>query len=572
VNSQRLDDADIAQLVHDVADGWTMPPVRLDAPTWRERVRNPRARRIDAARGWFGRLGQAATAAVALTVVGALIAVVITRPPDAGKSPAPSDGSTPRATDAARPSPLSKLLANGDLPSPSEVLVRNERGDFAIVSLADGSIGAPLTAGRFGSELQVRTDGTFLCLCLTETTFFGNQPTAATVMLDRLEADGTVISSREIATFTGEPDPRDGGRILPDQPPHVLTSLGFSRGDAFGFVGWSFRADPVWKSGVLVVDLQTGHPVSRLDLPEMTSGDGDARRVVEAPRVVGQDGDALVVGRSWYEFSSPDSQFGAFRSDTEAFTASFRGGNLGDLAAVPGMDGCGDTIRFGGVLPDGGTWVVCTRGGAFQTTVRRVAEGGEILPDVSVTGEEGIEGDATALSRDRSTLFAWDPSSATLTRIALATGEKTTGEGLVARVDGPLAAFGRWLAPVAAAKAQLLSSVIVSPDGSRVYAIGVTDGIDNPELKGSAGVFVFDAATLELIGIYPPTADFVSLAIGFDGRFLYAAGMPGFDALGRRRGDQGASITAFDTTDGSVRVIAGELGGNLIAFGPDPLE
>ena len=128
------------------------------------------------------------------------------------------------------------------------------------------------------------------------------------------------------------------------------------------------------------------------------------------------------------------------------------------------------------------------------------------------------------------------------------------GEGLSARADdGPLAAFGRWLAPAASAKSFLRSSVIVSPDGSRVYAIGVKEGVENPEISGSAGVFVFDAATLELIGIYQPTADFVSLAIGADGRFVYAAGLPGVDALGRRARGPGRLDHRLRYGDGSVR-------------------
>jgi len=61
------DDATIEQLVRDVAGEWNMPPVRLDAPGWRERVRSSRTRRLAAAGGWFGRIGQAATAAIALT-------------------------------------------------------------------------------------------------------------------------------------------------------------------------------------------------------------------------------------------------------------------------------------------------------------------------------------------------------------------------------------------------------------------------------------------------------------------------------------------------------------------------
>jgi DNA-binding beta-propeller fold protein YncE len=229
-------------------------------------------------------------------------------------------------------------------------------------------------------------------------------------------------------------------------------------------------------------------------------------------------------------------------------------------------------VRFGGVSPDNGTWLVCTRGGTFQTRLRRIAGDGNRLDDVLITGQPGIEGDASAISRDGRTLFAWDPASATLTSVDTASGETSEGRGLVASADGgPLVALGRWLAPVAAAKSFLNASVVLSPDGSRVYALGVRDGVDNPENRGSAGVFVFDAATLELVGTYAPTADFVSLAIGPGGQHLYAAGLPGFDELGAARPDQGASVTVFDTAEGSVRLIAGQLGPRVITFGPEPL-
>lgn len=578
MNGQQLEDADIARLVHEVADRWTMPPIRLDAPTWRERVRSPRARRVVSARGWLARLGRAATAAVALTVAATLIAVVITLPQEPGKSPAPSDGSTPRTTDAAQASPLPKLVPNGDPPSPSRIIVETEQGDFAIVDLAAGSISRPLT-GAPGSELQVRADG-LLCLCLSESTgarsgFVDANPTTASVTLQRFDADGTPTSSPlSIRSFVGEPDPRDEGRSIPARPPHVLTAMSFSDGGRFGFIGWSLRDHPFWKSGVLVVDLVSGEIVSDRLLPDVTTGDDDSRRVLNAPRVVGSAGaDGLVIGRSWYEFTPPESNQADYTFDTEAFRVSFTGGILGAPAPVPGMSGCGDTVRFGGELADGGTWVACSRGGAFQTTLRRVSGDGETLPDVLVSGEEGINGDATALSRDGSTLFAWNPASATLTRVDIASGVTTTGEGQVARAEpGPLARLGRWLAPVAAAKSLLRSSVIVSQDGSRVYAIGVKAGIESPDIVGSAGVFAFDAASLELIAIYEPTADFVSLAIGADGRFVYAAGLPSVDALGRRITGQGASITVFDAADGTTRLIAGQLGIGRITFGPAPLE
>jgi DNA-binding beta-propeller fold protein YncE len=117
-----------------------------------------------------------------------------------------------------------------------------------------------------------------------------------------------------------------------------------------------------------------------------------------------------------------------------------------------------------------------------------------------------------------------------------------------------------------AAKSFLFGSVVVSPDGTRVYAIGIKQGIDEDDLSGSAGVFVFDPASMTAIGAWRPTADYVSIAVSRDGRYLYAAGLPSVDALGRRRPEQKASITVFDTRDGSVRLIAGALDGDLITF------
>jgi hypothetical protein len=570
VNRPTLTDTEIAELVHDAAAGWTMPPVRLDAPAWRERVRSRRARRAEMLRGWLAPFGRAATGAVALTVAAGLIAVLITRPPnEPGKSPASTDGSTPRPTDAARPSSLPKLLANGDLPSPSEILVRTEPFAFAMVNLADGTIARPLVSGTPGSEVHLRRDGSFVCLCVAESGSAGGSPTTVTIRLDHLDVKGQVTRSDDIGSFTGAPDRRDTDRSAQDSLPNVQTTVSFSAGDAFGFVGWSYRAHPSWKSGLLVVELRTGEIVSRLDLPDVTDGEGNVRTVLDPPRVVGADGDQLIVGRSWLSLTSPSANPGF---EVDAFRVPSSGGVLGEPEAVPGVSDCGERIRFAGRLPDGGEWLVCTRGETFQTTLRRIGSDGAALPDVSVTGEPGIQGDASVVSPDGRALFVLDPAAGKLTRVDTTSGETATGNGPVALADpGPLAALGRWLAPVAAAKSFLVSSVVLSPDGSRVYAIGVKDGVESRDFPGSAGVLVFDAASLELLDTYAPTADFVSIAIDPSGRFLYAAGLPGFDERGGRRTGQGASITVFDTTDGSVRLIAGQLGVGVITFGPEPL-
>ena len=563
-----FDDEAIAQLVRDTAADWTMPAVRLDAPSWRERIRGPRARRVAATRGWFGRIGQAASAAVALTVIGALVAVVITRPPSGpGKTSAPSSGSTPGATQPALASPLPKLVLDGAPPDPSRVIVLSDPGEHRLVDLAKGEAGGAAKGAGYGSQFRLEPDGSMLCLCVAEGTRVGESPTVATVSLGHYAADGSLLSSTPIETFTGQPDPRDVDHVVPEQPPHVLTALAFSADGRHGYVGWSLRAHPVWKSGIIAVDLADGTIVDRLELPDADTGEGQGRRVVAAPTVVGVTGPgALLIGRSWFTWTPVTSQNAAYTFDSDAFAATFTGRAWSDLSQIANVSGCGEQVVRGGSTA-GGTWLACTSGGAYRTVIRRFAPDGSALGDTTVTARGGIEGDMTALSPDGRYVFAWDPATARLTRVDVSTGETSVGAGAIAAIaPGPLAALGDWLVPTATAKSFLQGAVIVSPDGLKVYAIGVLAGASDAEPTGSSGVFVFDAATLASTDRWQATADFVSLALSADGRFAYAAGMPGIEANGRGNPRMGASITVFDAATGEPRLIAGQLGSGMLLF------
>lgn len=574
--ARQLDDPAIEQLVRDVAGEWTMPPVRLDAPGWRDRVRSRRVRGLDAASGWLGRLGRAASAAVALTVVAALVAVVITRPPQPpGTSPGASSSATATPSEEARSTPLPKLLVEGDLPDPTRVLVQVD-GDFALADLDKGLIGGPLTGAGFGSDLRVESDGTMTCLCLAESQNEDGHPTRASVTFERYDANGKRLSSIPVAEFTGAPDPRDAGLFIPERPPHVVTAMSWSADGRFGFVGWSLRDHPAWRSGIITVDARDGSIVGRLALPDGETGSADARRVVSAPRVVGTTDDGKVlVARAWYAWAPARSEAATYTSGSDVFSVDFEDGAWADVAPEWLADDCGERVLWGGSMSSGGTWLACAVGG--RSTVLRRIDGGTVLPDIRVSGGEGIEGDVTALSPDGESIFIWDPTTGVLTRLDIATGESRRSAGLSGLADGagegPLAAFGAWLAPTASAKSFLRGSVVVSPDGARVYAIGVKAGVDERDLDGSAGVFAFDAATLDLIGeIWQPTADYVSLALSSDGRFAYAAGLPGVDERGRRRADWPASITVFNASDGSIRLVAGALGTGTITFTTPTLD
>ncbi|MEA2675046.1 MAG: hypothetical protein QOI92_2238, partial [Chloroflexota bacterium] len=255
MGTESFDDEAIGTLVRETAAGWAMPPVRLDAPSWRDRVRSPRERRAASARGWLGRLGQAGTAAIVLTVVAALVAVILTRPPSqVASSPGPSTITTPGATGGPVASPLPKLVRNGDLPSVTNLVLIDELGFFERVELATGSfsLGSPgqgQAAGDPGSAVRRQPDGSVLCLCVSTSVTSGGAPVVVTVRLDRYDPNGSLASTTPIETFTGAPDPRDAGRLIRDQPANVLTAASFSADGRFGFVGWSIRTHPVWHGG-----------------------------------------------------------------------------------------------------------------------------------------------------------------------------------------------------------------------------------------------------------------------------------------------------------------------------------
>ena len=567
--AERLDDVALGRIVREVAASWAMPPVRLDQPSWRDRVRPLRARRATAARGWLSRLGQAATAAIALTVVAALVAVWLTRPAqEAAKPGEPTGHVTPAPSTAVTSTAMPKLLVQGDLPSPRNLIVQTDMGDYARVDLGVGTIGSPITGSQWPSDLRVRADGSMVCLCFMTSGHTNGGYSRAAVSLVRYDAAGAVISRTPVGEFEGSPDPRDGATV--DQAHNAIGAVSYSADGRYAFVGWSARNHPVWNSGFFIIDLEAGSVAGTFALPDTTDGDGDTRQVADAPRVIGAvDDGRLAISTRWYSLSPVSSSNPTYRFDSTTYTASFDAGQLGDLQPLSGSESCAEYANLAGPLAGGGTWLACERGGGGQTTVRRIGADGVSLGDVTASHAIGLDGDTSAVSPDGTALLVWNPQTLVLSRVDLASGAVSTAQGPAptAQADGPLAALGRWLAPPAAAKMLLRSGIVFSPDGSRVYALGVKGSFES---ASSAGLYVFDAKAPTYVARWDATADFISLAVSPDGQFVYAAGMPAFDASGNNT-SQPASITVFNAADGTVRLIAGQLSYGLITFAaPSP--
>ncbi len=552
-----IDDLTLAGLVRDVADGWRMPPQRLDQPSWRDRVEPVGHGRH---RGRLGRLVAAATLAIVATATLSLVAIWLTLPPGQrsriGASSSPSaTTATPRITDRPTDSPLPRLALNGPLPTATSVLVRAGAG-YAVADLTTGLLGPQIADDLGSGAIERLADGSMVCLCVATDGYASGAYTHALVILRRLDASGAQTSALTVGDYSGIPDPRTS--IPTDIPPHVDIVVSFSPDGLLGFVGWTARKPPVWQAGVVVVDVVAGRVVQRIALPDLSTGPDDAMREAFGPRLVlSPDGTEALLSRSSYWV---DRGSVVYHSVSDHYRMSLGGSRLGDPGPFAPNAGCSDGEADAG-LSAWGAWFLCYTNGGSGFVVRRIG------PDGTVLGDSQVNGDAEGGTwlRTGPVLYFWAPLTRTVTSVDLYSGALTSGSAPApaALAPGPLELLGRWLAPSAMAKVFLQPGLVVSPDGTRLYALGLAPSAGGP--AGSTGVFAFDLATLKPLGRWAPTADLVSIAISADGRFVYAAGSAGVDATGAAS-PFGSSIAVYDTRDGSVRLLAGRLGTDPLSF------
>jgi hypothetical protein len=569
--SEPLDDDAIAAAVRDTVGHWAMPAVRLDSPGWRERVRTPRARRLDAVRGALGRVGQAAGAAVALTVVAALLGVYLSNR-DAGKpneSPSRTPGTSHPTASHAAASPLPRLFTAGQLTAPTTVLVSNE-GVFELLDLTTGELHGRIGSGQYQSRAWLNADGTVTCLCVAGDGYSRNGSALVTVGFMRYDRTGTSISTAVVGTYRGTPDPRDP--VTASTPQDAAVQIAPGPVDGTALIGWTVHAHPVWKSGVDVVDLAAGTILQHLALPSRNDGEGTLRVSPDGPRPVGIDGNGdLLLEQTWSSWSPPQATNPDYHFGADVFSAHPSGRTLSDAMPFDAARECGSDIFIAGARPSGGTWLACESATGAQTNLRLIDPNGSVN-DTTIRGGVGLgEGTASDVSPDGRWLYLWDATSLELTRVSLQDGTSKTVTGSSTAALDPLTALGRWLAPPAAAKILLAPGMAISPDGGKVYALGVDPTpINRSGFAGSTGILVFDAASMTQVGRWTPTADFVSIAVNADGSQVYALGASEVSADGSQD-TQPASATVFDASTGAVRAISGNLGQGFLTFTGGPL-
>lgn len=580
------DDAALAQMVKDVAAGWTLPPRRLDEVPWPERVRQPRWGRRSAGIGvggaWTRRLVGATALALAATVALSGLAVWLTGPrrdpglvagvPTAAPGTSASGSLLPRPSATTTPSngPLPKLVRFGDLPSVTRVLVVNG-GTHRLVDLTTGD-SSPALFPRHDTEYAVlpRPAGGWVCICGDYRTGTGADPTNLILTLEPVDAAGVRGQPVKARTVKGVLDPEAAPG---EQPQAVDVKVTASPDGGVAFIGWSYRgATRGWVAGVDVVDLSTLTTVSTIALPSTEPGPTSGRvwsRI--APAVaVSPVGRTLLMSSDWYVSTTSAS----VPSGTDHWSAAWDGRAPGALAGAGSStsDTCGEN-RAGFV--DATTIFTVCWWDSTPAIERHRLDGGLIDRVDLPAAMRSTEPSAALLTVAPDAVYTWQTRDRTIARYDLKAGTVLQAQApepvAVAPDDGLLARLGRQLgnaiAPPVAAKVFLQPGLLVSQDGSRVYALGTVTRDGAP---GSQGVFVFDARSLQPLGNWAPTADLMSIAISPDGGSLYAAGMAGVDVAGVQRWTESgyASITVFDTADGSIRLIAGEVAPSDVWF-PD---
>ena len=546
-----IDDSTLAALVRDVADDWTLPPQRLDALTWRDRADRGGVRR-DGLR-WSSLLRLATAAAVTIALVSLSAAAVwqmasrgdqetaaSSSSPRASLTPAPSAGTTPEA------SPMPKLLRHGDLPTPSRIMVTTGRG-YQIANLATGELGPMLIEVGFGpTAVLPRPGGGWVCVC-------GDGQNVIRLYLKTIDANGVVGAPTPLRDVVGTADPD-----LPDDLRAATSDVSatVSPDGRFGLIGWSHREGAAgWRLGADVLDLASLETVSSteflLDEPVAIDGRFRAR---SAPIVrLSPTGDRIVMTSKWF-IDAPDKWL---TTGADHWLASFDGRSIGALAEAGSTNNedCFEAdagpIDVRGAVDDAVFYEECVLPDR-PTVVRRIAADGRVVSSTDMPGALG-NFDGTIAPPTGDAVYLWNPFETVLSKVDLRTGELSVGAPQHPNPTG---------------RTTSNSLIVVSADGTRVYTLGVEP--EGSASAASAGVFVFDASTLTPVGHWAPEGDLSSIAVSDDGRHVYAAASGGVSARGNPGPEFGASITAYDTSDGSVAVLAGRLGVYDLALG-DPI-
>ena len=377
----------------------------------------------------------------------------------AGTSPSPAT-SPDRVPSAGPPaaSPLPKLLSNGDLPTPSRIMVQTGQG-WHIADLATGDLSPALIEVGFGpTAVLARPGGGWVCIC-------GDGQNVIRLSLQTIDRNGVVGAAVPFRDIVGTEDPSVSDDL---QPYRADVSVAASPDGRLGLIGWVYRdGEAGWQIGADLIDLETLGTVAStqllLDQPIVVDG---RARLPFAPIVrFSPAGDRILLAI----LASVDETGSGPGSYAEHWLASFDGRSIGALAnaGAPTPDGCleFDAGLIGGDPPaDGAVYYASCWSPSGALLVKRIAADGRLVSATEIPGSLGGVDGGNLASPAGDALYSWNPFETVLSRLDLRNGELSVGSHSVrTRPGGP----------------RQNDLIVVSADGTRVYALG--DRADDPE-------------------------------------------------------------------------------------------
>jgi hypothetical protein len=187
---------------------------------------------------------------------------------------------------------------------------------------------------------------------------------------------------------------------------------------------------------------------------------------------------------------------------------------------------------------------------------------------VSLTFEAYPGFDAPLVDTTRGWVFIWSPARHELVRADVGTGLSRSvgvepGPGADTSVPTGRRPFRRlgtvaWSA-LGSRTGASVDAIAGSADGSLLFAAGGSVVDSSGPIPSSTGIWVFDAATLELVDHWAPQAAYRSIGLADDGAHLLALGAEGLDPAGRSA-SWGTTLTVHDIPTGAVSAMFGDVG------------
>ena len=547
----------------------------------------------DPGRGRRRSLAIAVVAAVAVAIVGVgLIGPRLTDRPalDLSFLATPRPAATASPSIATTPVPgrtaLPAVTRPEGRPTPGHVAYATDALHVLDLATGTNTLGPQAVFGRDGVFATPGGDG-WTCICFDEPATAGGLRRTVTII--EVNGSGEIAMSTEVASFATTP-PTD------IRPPDVQTDVELLPGKKQALIAVSRRTADAWRFSIVPVDLVQRRAQRAVDV-----GDAVAPAPEPAPSATVDPGlepapstELPAAGLTDLFLDGPHIRIDptgrvAFvwgivqRSGADAITATEVAawrvaigpdGSIGDVQPAPGFEGlpafCG---AIGFAAADRLAWLCPNIAFTPTAETSRAWRVGTIDLDGRSAGQSSFDtpgpvfGLEPLFDRANGHLYFWDPSNLAMLRIDAHSLQQTQV------IFDPAARSAAGTEPGGSAKpdwadadslVQMLgfSSVVGSPDGSRLYAVGF-DSQSTVEAisQASLGIFVIDRSTLALVDRWAPAADYIGLAMTPDG-LVAAAGMPGIDDRGREAPWE-SSLTLHDPVDGRILVRFGDLGRDL---------